>query len=84
MKNADPVRPNTLIMAQRCFDPGIESKRSSKTSLPKSGIWAGFTTCYAELLKSKMAMVESGLINFQRTGSDRIRGVLPKKVENNA
>ena len=78
-KNADSVRPNTLIMAQRCFDPGIESKRSSNTSLPKSGIWAGFTTGYAELLKSKIAMVESGLLNFQKTGSDRTSGVLPKK-----
>ena len=29
VKNADSVRPNTLIMAQRCFDPGVESKRSS-------------------------------------------------------
>jgi hypothetical protein len=79
MKNADSVRPNTLIMALRCFDPGIKSKRSSNTSLTNSGKWAGFTTGYAEFLKSKIAMVETDLLNFQKTGSDRTRRVLPKK-----
>jgi len=32
-----PVRPNSLIMAQRCSDPW-KFKRSSQTSLPNSDI----------------------------------------------
>jgi hypothetical protein len=65
-------------MAQRCFDPGHFVQKISYTSLPKSGIWAGATTGNAELLKSKVAMVKSGLLIFQRTGSVRTHGVLPE------
>ena len=79
MKNANSARPTqklwlkgALILALSPTDlviPVCQSRANGQ----------GLPPVMLNLQKSKMSIIESGLVNFQKTGSDRTRGVLPKK-----
>ena len=70
------------IMAPRYSDP--ESiQRSRHTSLSKSGLWAGVTTCYAELWTSKTVMADTGSLKLYQNRPGPAQGkCCLKNVEN--
>ena len=79
MKNANSARPTqklwlkgALILALSPTDlviPVCQSRANGQ----------GLPPVMLNFLKSKMTKIGAGLLNYQRTGLDRTRGVLPKK-----
>jgi hypothetical protein len=84
----NPVRPTSLIMAQRCFDPGripeILSYQAAKVG--HEGLVrldrAGFATGYVASCELETVIIESGPKQLQKTGFSWKGGVFSQKKAN--
>jgi len=78
-KNANFVRPTQKLWLKGALILALSPTDLVIPVCQSRTYGQGLPPVMLNFLKPKMSRIESGLVNFQKTGSDRTRGVLPKK-----